>query len=160
MDDMIDTRNDGNRDMVQAVSALAERLPNPLAALASLAFNYRWSWMPAGADLFQQIDPELWTHSQCNPRELLEAVAPARLRDLATDSGFLERLNTLAKACNADLQRPNPWSINPERPVAYFCAEFGFHCSMAVYSGGLGILAGNGQHDERRFGQLAVRVQF
>ncbi|MBI3784533.1 MAG: alpha-glucan family phosphorylase [Deltaproteobacteria bacterium] len=140
---MMESRNDGSRDLAQAVATLADRLPQPLTPLAELTFNYRWAWMAGGAELFGQIDPVLWRHSQCNPRELLESVSIRRLRELAGDATFVDRLNALASACKVDAQRPNPWQIPAEHPVAYFCAEFGFHGSMAVYSGGLGVLAGD-----------------
>jgi starch phosphorylase len=135
--------NDGSKDIDEAVATLTERLPQALAPLAELAFNYRWTWMPGASELFRQLDPVLWLHSQCNPRDMLEAAAPRHLRELATSAPYVDRLRSIATACAADLRRPSSTAIPADRPVAYFCAEFGFHCSMAVYSGGLGVLAGD-----------------
>jgi glucan phosphorylase len=52
--------DDGSRDVVQAVAELAERLPDALQPLAHLAFNYRWSWLPGGPQVFRDLDPQLW----------------------------------------------------------------------------------------------------
>ena len=55
--------NDGSRDLERAIAEMAERLPEELAPLARLAFNYRWAWMVRGADVFQQISPSNWRRS-------------------------------------------------------------------------------------------------
>src|SRR5678815_5283427 len=68
--------NDGRRDVARAVEEMAERLPPPLSALARVAYNYLWSWLPHGEAVFRDIDPALWRRSGCNPRLLIEAVAP------------------------------------------------------------------------------------
>ena len=125
--------NDGRADIERAVQQLAERLPAPLAPLARLAFNYRWSWLSGGTDVFEHIEPRLWRHSQCNPRDILEAVTPEGLRQLSGDAAFVARVRTLAEACTAALEQPAALTRIPrDRPVAYFCAEFGFHCSMPI----------------------------
>ena len=136
--------NDGYRDVQRAVAEVAERLPKPLAALARLAYNYCWSWLPSGADIFRSIDPEIWHRSDCNPRYVIEAAAPHRLHELANDPAYIQRLQDVAARIDADLQRP--WAdvpLAPNRPVAYVCSEFAVHCSLPLYGGGLGALAGD-----------------
>ena len=136
--------SDGRRDIARAVSELAERLPELLLPLARVAYNYRWSWMPGAAALFCDIDPAIWRRSECNPRYVIEVAAPHRLRDLANQQEYVERLQAVASRLDAELALP--WaqtSISPERPVAYFCSEFGIHCSLPLYGGGLGVLAGD-----------------
>ena len=142
----IDTADvcDGRRDLARAVSELAEHLPEPLIPLARVAYNYRWSWMPGAAALFREVDPGIWRRSECNPRYVIELAAPHRLRDLANEPQYVERLRTVAARLDAGLAAPSaPTSILPERPVAYFCSEFGIHCSLPLYGGGLGVLAGD-----------------
>lgn len=134
---------DGERDLLAAIADLEERLPEPLRELAWLAMNYRWSWHPEGADLFRSIDPELWDALKENPRDLICLAPRARLHTLATNREFVTRLRNVAFACREDVRRPPFPGTDPSRPVAYFCAEFGFHPSIPSYSGGLGVLAGD-----------------
>ena len=136
--------HDGRRDLDRAIGELAERLPEPMQPLAALAFNYRWSWMVGGGALFHDIDPDAWRRSGCNPRAALEAAPPRRFQELARDGEYVGRLNAIAAAVRADLCGPKvPVAGQTERPVAYFCSEFGAHCSLALYGGGLGVLAGD-----------------
>jgi starch phosphorylase len=132
--------DDGARDLARAIAETRERLPSGLAALAPLVFNYRWSWLPDGAALFRDMAPELWEKGSCNPRWMVEAVPPHRLRELAADRAYLDRLSAIASRLEADLRRPAASSAGP---IAYVCAEFGAHCSLALYGGGLGVLAGD-----------------
>jgi starch phosphorylase len=135
---------DGRRDIARAIAELGERVPKPLLPLARLAYNYRWSWVSGAAALFRTIDPQLWRQSGCNPRAVIAAAAPHRFAELASQGEYVDTLRNLDAFIEADLGRP--WrqaSISPERPVAYFCSEFGVHCSLPLYGGGLGILAGD-----------------
>jgi starch phosphorylase len=136
--------HDGRRDLERAIAELAERLPEAMQPLAALAYNFRWAWMVGGGALFHDIDPDSWRRSGCNPRYVIEATAPRRFQELARDSGYGERLRTIAEAVAADLRRPSA-AVGGQttRPVAYFCSEFGAHCSLALYGGGLGVLAGD-----------------
>ena len=135
---------DGSRDMERAIAELAERIPEPLFPLARLVYNYRWSWLPGAAALFREIDPAIWRRSECNPRYVIEATPPHRLRQLARQEPFAQRVAALGAQLKADLDPPPAQTpILPDRPVAYFCSEFGVHCSLPLYGGGLGILAGD-----------------
>jgi glycogen phosphorylase len=136
--------NDGRRDLEYAVGELAERLPEAVQPLAALAFNFRWSWMVGGGALFHDIDPDSWRRSGCNPRYVIEATAPRRFQELARDASYVARLKAITEAVAADLRRPSSAVAGQtRRPVAYFCSEFGAHCSLALYGGGLGVLAGD-----------------
>ena len=136
--------DDGRRDLQRSINELTERLPPLLQPLARLIYNYRWAWLPGAGALFHDIDLAHWRRSGCNPRHVIEAVSPRRLQELSRDEPFVARLRTLADRVDADMQRP--WAdcgIRPDRPVAYFCSEFAIHCSLPIYSGGLGVLAGD-----------------
>ncbi len=136
--------NDGRRDIARAISDLAERLPPSLAPLARIAYNYRWAWLPHAIALFHEIEPAIWRRSECNPRYAIEAATPQRLQALAQDSSYVERVRTVAAAIDAELQRPPAiLPANAARPIAYLCSEFAIHCSLPLYGGGLGVLAGD-----------------
>jgi starch phosphorylase len=135
--------NDGRRDVEQAVAELAERLPDALHPLARLAFNYRWSWTPGGADLFRAIDPAMWERTLANPRAMIEMAPPRRLKELAAQPAYVGQVAALAADLAADVARPPAAGIAADHPVAYFCSEFGVHGSLPLYGGGLGILAGD-----------------
>lgn len=135
---------DGRGDLLRATRTLAERLPEPLVPLARLAYNYRWSWRLNGASVFREIHPSIWRRSEHNPRYVIEAVAPHRLDALAGDGAYVARVEALAAAIDAELAAPAAnLGIQAENPVAYFCSEFAIHCSLPIYSGGLGVLAGD-----------------
>jgi glycogen phosphorylase len=139
----LNSPSDGGRDLERAAVELQERLPEPLRALAGLAFNYSWSWMPGGLSLFRGIDPALWERCQGNPRAMIEVVAPHRLEQLADDRAYVAQLEGLTARMAAYLARPAMTGWDASRPVAYFCSEFGVHRSLPLYGGGLGILAGD-----------------
>ena len=137
------TLNDGREDVRRAAADLAERLPDTLAPLARLAYNYRWSWTPGGDELFSSVDPERFDLACRNPVRLLQEVSNRTLRRAAADDDLLERASALEARIAADLDRPFATAIDPEHPVAFLCAEYGIHVSLPVYSGGLGALAGD-----------------
>jgi starch phosphorylase len=123
---------------------LEERLPQAIAALARISYNYRWTWSHDGGAVFREMDTALWKRSGCNPRWLIETLPPRRLQELAADRSLVRRVERVASELETDSRRPPaPGTITPERPVAYFCSEFGGHCSLPLYGGGLGVLAGD-----------------
>jgi glycogen phosphorylase len=142
--DVIATLNDGHENSQRAAADLAERLPAALAPLARLAFNYRWSWLPGGPELFRAVDAERFEMCGQNPvRTLLETSSRA-LRAAAGDHALLGHALALDWALKADLDRPAaPGPVTPEHPAAFLCAEYGIHVSLPIYSGGLGALAGD-----------------
>jgi starch phosphorylase len=134
----------GSSDLRAAAAALRSRLPAPLGALADIAYNYRWSWTPGGPELLQSVDPRRWELCLGNPVRLIEEVHPDRWRRLAGDQDFLTRLGALERAIAERLDAPKLTEpVTEEHPAAFFCAEFAIHKSLPVYSGGLGVLAGD-----------------
>ena len=123
-------------------------LPARIEGLSALAMNLWWSWSREARALFQSIDVALWHHTRHNPLELLCRVEPARLAACASDSDFLRRYDAVMQSMEHEADHSDTWFARnyPDlngRPVAYFCAEFGLHNSVPIYSGGLGVLAGD-----------------
>src|SRR4051794_36176953 len=134
----------GRSDLERAAQALATRLPEPLGVLARLAYNYRWAWDPDGPAVFEAVDADRWERVAENPVRLLQEAATDRLLAAAENADLLARAAALEQRVHADLARPRREEITtPERPIAYFSAEYGFHGSFPIYSGGLGALAGD-----------------
>ena len=153
----------GASDLAAAAAALRSRLPEPIAALAAIAYNYRWSWTPGGPELFASIDEERWELCLGNPVRALQEAHPERLAELAADDAFLERVAALETAVNAESAGPiSAAGVSAERPVAFFCAEYAIHGSLPVYSGGLGVLAGDilKESSDRRLPLVAIGLMY
>jgi starch phosphorylase len=134
----------GQRDLERAAERLASRLPGPLGGLARLAYNYHWCWQPGGTGLFRDIDLDRWVRVAGNPVRLLEEASPDLVAGAAADPAFVASIARAQERLAADLARPTvAGPLTPERPGAFFCAEFGVHVSLPIYSGGLGALAGD-----------------
>ncbi|MEO8200422.1 MAG: alpha-glucan family phosphorylase [Gemmatimonadota bacterium] len=123
-------------------------LPARIEGLADLATNLSWSWNLDARALFRAIDEPLWHLTRHNPIDLLRRVDPGRLAALAQDPGFLSRYDTLVAWMAGEVSLDQTWfhtsqPVENRQTIAYFCAEFGLHNSVPIYSGGLGILAGD-----------------
>ncbi|MBV9800001.1 MAG: DUF3417 domain-containing protein, partial [Solirubrobacterales bacterium] len=153
---------DGTTDVIRAAADLAERLPEPLAPLARIAFNYRWSWLPGGAELFRAIDADRFELCGQNPVRLLQEASARALRRAACDKNLLDRAAAGEAAIRADLDRPPASEIDPDHPVAFLCAEYGVHLSLPIYSGGLGALAGDllKEASDRAIPMVAVGLMY
>ena len=134
---------DGREDILRAAEELAERLPEPLAPLARLAYNYRWAWLPGGHELFAAIDGERFELCLRNPVRLLQETSTRALQRAAEDRALVAQAIALEEQVRADLERAPAEGTDPGRPVGFLCAEYGVHVSLPVYSGGLGALAGD-----------------
>jgi starch phosphorylase len=128
----------------RAVRELAARLPEPLAPLARVAFNFRWSWTEGGPQTFAMLDKHRWALCGNNPVRLLEETSPRMLAMAAADESYVERCAALEREINDDLARPAlaTWP-DPASPAAFLCAEYAIHQSLPLYAGGLGVLAGD-----------------
>lgn len=127
---------------------VVQELPEALRPLSQLAANFRWTWHHPTQLLFREIDKVLWDKVEHNPVELLNQLPADRLERIQQDSGVLSDINH----CAEDLQKylsEETWfdRTYPNRrhdaTIAYFCAEFGISESLPIYSGGLGVLAGD-----------------
>jgi glycogen phosphorylase len=153
---------DGREDIRRAAEELAERLPEPLAPLAGLAYNYRWSWLPGGPELFASIDRERFELCLQNPVRLLQEASSRALRRAAENDALVLRARELQAEVQADLARPVAGGLEPSRPVAFLCAEYGVHVSLPIYSGGLGALAGDllKEASDQRVPMVAVGLMY
>lgn len=133
----------GAREADERAARLAERLPEPLAPLGRVALNYRWSWQPGAVELFRSLDPHGWELNGWNPVRQLQDLAPHLAEAAAADPVTRDAVERVAEALDADLSRPETPIEGLTGPVAFVCAEFGIHTSLPIYSGGLGVLAGD-----------------
>ncbi|MBC8066657.1 MAG: alpha-glucan family phosphorylase, partial [Chlorobia bacterium] len=109
--------------------------------------NFRWAWHHETRDLFRGIDKDLWDGSHHNPIAFLNSIDRQRFARLATDSVFLSKLRVCEDELDEYLSSDSWYSRLPDRAknerFAYFCAEFGITEGLPIYSGGLGVLAGD-----------------
>jgi glycogen phosphorylase len=149
----------GRSDLDRAAAALAAELPTALQPLAQLAYNFRWTWMPHARDLFASIDPSLFERVGENPVRLLLETRRPRLEEAAADPAFVSRAATAARTLDAERDEPGEQASGP---VAFLCAEFGIHRSLHIYSGGLGVLAGDilREASDRRLPVVAIGILY
>ena len=123
------------------------RIPERLARLEDLAGNLWYSFDRATRELFARLHPTLWNAIGHSPKAFLRRVDEARLRAAADDPVFLDNFSRILSAYDAyhseRAARGALTGLSADDLIAYFCAEFGFHESLPIYSGGLGILAGD-----------------
>ncbi|MBK5255409.1 MAG: alpha-glucan family phosphorylase [Vicinamibacteria bacterium] len=120
-------------------------LPEELERLRDLVYDLWWSFNPKASRLFAWIDPEHWRRYH-NPVELLINVDPHTWRDLLKDSEFIEAYAQAIDSLDASRRARRFMDDQPgllSGPIAYFSMEFGLHESLGMYSGGLGVLAGD-----------------
>ena len=119
-----------------------------LEPLRKLAYNYRWAWHLETQELFRETEPDTWESCEHNPVQLVNGLNHDQQERLIEDEVYMAKLN----ACARDLDRyltGETWfdhEFGAERDqtlIAYFCAEFGIHECLPIYSGGLGVLAGD-----------------
>jgi starch phosphorylase len=116
--------------------------------LLEIASNLRWTWDGASESLFRPVDPGLWRRVDHNPVAFLAGLDDARLAERAADPAYVAALSAARRSLAAYLASRRTWGARhapalAPRPVAYFSAEFALHESLPIYSGGLGVLAGD-----------------
>jgi starch phosphorylase len=138
-------------------------LPEQLRPLQDLAYNLRWSWHHETIGLFRRLDRDLWEQTYHNPVLMLGAISQERLQEAAHDEAFLAHLDRVRRGLDEYLtrrakrpRRPGPPGKGPL--VAYFSMEFGPTECLPIYSGGLGILAGDSLKSASDLGYRLVGV--
>lgn len=119
---------------------VSRHLPEKLHDLEILSHNLWWCWNESAKELFKMVSPELWEKSNHNPIEMLGAVRSRRYKELESDEAFLATLANVMKEFNDYMALK---AERKEPSVSYFCMEYGLDTSLKIYSGGLGILAGD-----------------
>jgi starch phosphorylase len=122
-------------------------LTGELAALQRIAYNLWWCWEPDAINLFRRMDVDLWKATRHNPVEMLGILQQTTLETLQNDEGFMAHLKMMDEKLT-DYMEEKTWfqknaNGSSDMRVAYFSMEFGLHESIPIYSGGLGILAGD-----------------
>jgi len=127
-------------------------LPSRLEPLRKLAYNLHWDWNVESKDLFSRLDQDLWESSHHNPVLMLGTISQARLQEVVEDEGFLAQMDRAARQLD-DYLKERTWyhknrtmsssATDDKEYFAYFSAEFGLVDCLPVYSGGLGVLAGD-----------------
>lgn len=119
---------------------IESRLPEALAPLRELADNLWWSWDKEATDLFRRIAGDQWESLQYNPVAVLDEMNAQQAQQWVEDKAFMAQMKSVHKTFQAYLAE-KPSQKLPL--VAYFCMEYGLHISLKLYSGGLGVLAGD-----------------
>lgn len=125
-------------------------LPKKLQELREVAYNFWWAWHEEGKLLFQRIDEDLWEKVKHNPVLFLNEVSSSVLQKAAADDDYvrfyektLEDFHDYRKENPEIIKFCNAAAIDEQHPIAYFCMEYGIDECLPIYSGGLGILAGD-----------------
>ncbi len=123
-------------------------VPEKLKKLEEFSYNLWWSWKPQAQKLFSHLDKELWYKVKHNPLRMLKEISQNKLNEKSNDVEYIKLFDKVMKEYNEYVSDKNVWFKRkyPKQKdflVAYFCTEFGVHETVPVYSGGLGILAGD-----------------
>ena len=116
--------------------------------LRALARNLWWAWHPEVISIFADLDPQLWRRVGHNPTAFLNWISPEQVEKRAAELVLHSRINHAFRRLNEYIEATHTWGTVrcgtlQSRPVVYFSAEFGLHESIPIYSGGLGVLAGD-----------------
>jgi len=140
-------------------------LPARITRLNDLAYNLWWTWSKPARQVFSELDPVLWRVVEQNPVLLLHRIDPDRLQRAANNNAFLANYDRVVASFDAMIHESegDTW-LARNRPdlvgktVAYFSAEFGLHRALPIYSGGLGVLAGDHTKESSDMGLPLVGV--
>lgn len=144
----------------------AFRIPERIVRLKELAYNFWWSWDPEARSLFELLDRVLWDRTHHNPVAILRDITPERIKNVSEDPNFLRHYDGVLSRFDSELGVKKETWLKKEfpalvdQPIAYFSAEFGLHNSLPIYSGGLGILAGDHCKEASELGIPLIGIGF
>lgn len=122
-------------------------LPEKLESLREIVYNLFWSWNHDAIELFRRLDRKLWEETHHNPVLMLGKISQDRLNEVAADDSFISHMNRVYVQLNVYMDEKSwyqkNYSLDGDKFIAYFSAEFGLTECLQVYSGGLGVLAGD-----------------
>lgn len=119
---------------------IEQRIPENIASMVRLAKNIWWSWNYEGSEMFEMINKERWYEFKFNPIALIESLSYQELQDLSANEKFVNKLTRLTAKFDAYMAKASEKS---KYQVAYFSMEYGLHDTIKIFSGGLGMLAGD-----------------
>jgi starch phosphorylase len=129
------------------VYTVVPRLPERLNPLLEMAKNLWFSWNLEGIDIFRSVDQTLWDETNHNPLAILGRLGEDRIKEILEDDGFLQEMDRIYGDFRRYMDNKMAYDFGLETPlvftIAYFSAEFGLTDSLPIYSGGLGVLAGD-----------------
>ncbi|MBI5880393.1 MAG: alpha-glucan family phosphorylase [Chloroflexi bacterium] len=150
---------------IERTARVIAQLPARIGRLGELAYNLWWTWQPEAQTLFAQLSTALWDESTHNPIRVLRAVTGEQMAAAATDPVYLAAYDRVMKQFDAYMGEHATWFSGrypyaTEDPIAYLSFEFGLHESLPIYSGGLGVLAGDSCKEASDLGLPFVAVGF
>ena len=122
---------------------LYKKLPPNLQGLVDISYNLWWSWNKEAKEMFELMNPYLWKEASENPIKFLKLLSQDELNKLSKNPEFLKEYNFVYSLFKEYMDKKIKFLDEEPLPIAYFCAEFGLHHSLPIYSGGLGFLAGD-----------------
>lgn len=140
-------------------------LPKKLSRLGELAYNLWWTWQPEATRLFSQLDRAMWERLNHNPILMLREIKRARLNEVLKDKDYMDSYKRVFADFDDYLAQTDTWAHRTQpklasNPIAYFSMEFGLHETLPIYSGGLGVLAGDHLKEASDLGLPLVGVGF
>ncbi len=140
-------------------------LPARISRLSELAYNLWWTWQPEASRAFSRIDNDLWERLGHNPILFLREVGRPRLNQAAKSKQYLSLYDRVFTKYDSYMNATETWTSknHPQligHPIAYFSMEFGLHETLPIYSGGLGVLAGDHLKESSDLGLPLVGMGF
>lgn len=140
-------------------------LPKKLVRLGELAYNLWWTWQPHAARLYSQLDRAMWERLNHNPIRMLREIKRAHLNEFAKDKDYMDSYKRVFAEFDSYMAQQDTWTHRTQpklasNPIAYFSMEFGLHETLPIYSGGLGVLAGDHLKEASDLGLPLVGVGF
>ncbi len=142
-----------------SINIAVPELPDTLSGLREIALNLWWTWNPRGKNLFKLLNPYLWKESNHNPIFMLKNMSEEELQKACENEYFMREYHYVYDMFQVYMNDTNVYADEP-LPIAYFCAEYGLHHSLPIYSGGLGFLAGDILKEASDMGLPMVGIGF
>jgi len=135
-------------------------LPKEIEGLRDIALNLWWTYNPRGKKLFRLLNPYLWKESNHNPIKMLKRMNEKDFQKICANKDFIREYHYVHTLFRSYINDINSCVKEKSLPIAYFCAEYGLHHSLPIYSGGLGFLAGDILKESSDMGLLMVGIGF
>ncbi len=142
-----------------SINIAIPKLPKEIEGLKEISLNLWWTWNARGRNLFKLLNSYLWKETRHNPIAMLKSMSQKELNEASKNELFMREYAYVYKTFTAYMNDKNVYADEP-LPIAYFCAEYGLHHSVPIYSGGLGFLAGDILKESSDMGLPMVGIGF